>query len=121
MGPPPGRAASRRARSGGRRRPGRPGLRRSPRRGKMSGSWWTPRWPQYIEDHQYTTILPDCIDACQYTGMSVTIPTLECCPALLQCSPLTQAEAEQLAAAFRAIADPTRLRLISLLASSPGG
>jgi ArsR family transcriptional regulator len=46
---------------------------------------------------------------------------MDCCPALLQSSPLTQVEAEQLAAAFRVIADPTRLRLISLLASSPGG
>src|SRR5688572_2151175 len=53
--------------------------------------------------------------------MRVTIPTMECCPALLQSSPLTQAEAGQLAAAFRAIADPARLRLISLLASSPDG
>ena len=53
--------------------------------------------------------------------MSVTISSLECCPAVLQSSPLTQAEAEQLAAAFRAIADPARLRLLSLLASSPGG
>jgi ArsR family transcriptional regulator len=53
--------------------------------------------------------------------VSTTIPILECCPALLQSSPLTQAEAEQLAAAFRTIADPTRLRLVSLLASSPGG
>lgn len=46
---------------------------------------------------------------------------MDCCPVLLQSGPLTQTEAEQLAAAFRAIADPTRLRLISLLASSPGG
>jgi ArsR family transcriptional regulator len=46
---------------------------------------------------------------------------MDCCPALLQNSPLTQVEAEQLAAAFRAIADPTRLRLISLLSSHPGG
>ena len=53
--------------------------------------------------------------------MRVTVPGLDCCPALLQSSPLTQPEAEQLAAAFRAIADPTRLRLISLLACSPGG
>ena len=53
--------------------------------------------------------------------MKATISTLDCCPALLQSSPLTQAEAEQLATAFRAIADPTRLRLISLLASSPDG
>ena len=67
------------------------------------------------------TILLVYIDPCQYTDMRVTVPTLDCCPALFQSSPLTQAEAEQLAAAFRAIADPTRLRLISLLASSPGG
>jgi ArsR family transcriptional regulator len=53
--------------------------------------------------------------------MSATIPSMDCCPALLQSSPLTQAEAEQLASAFRTIADPTRLRLISLLASSPDG
>jgi ArsR family transcriptional regulator len=46
---------------------------------------------------------------------------MDCCPALLQSSPLTQSEAEQLASAFRVIADPTRLRLISLLASSPDG
>ena len=67
------------------------------------------------------TILPDYIDVCQYTPMKAAIPTMDCCPALLQSSPLTQSEAEQLAAAFRVIADPTRLRLISLLASSPGG
>jgi ArsR family transcriptional regulator, arsenate/arsenite/antimonite-responsive transcriptional repressor len=52
---------------------------------------------------------------------NLTIPVLDCCPALLQSSPLTQSEAEQLAAAFRVIADPTRLRLISLLASKPDG
>lgn len=67
------------------------------------------------------TILPDHIDVCQYTSMKTAISVLDCCPALLQSSPLTQVEAEQLAAAFRVIADPTRLRLISLLASSPGG
>ena len=53
--------------------------------------------------------------------MSAVTPVMECCPALLQGSPLTQAEAEQLAAAFRVIADPTRLRLLSLLANSPDG
>ncbi len=52
--------------------------------------------------------------------MRVTAPILECCPPLLN-SPLGQAEAEQLAAAFRVIADPTRLRLLSLLASKPEG
>jgi ArsR family transcriptional regulator, arsenate/arsenite/antimonite-responsive transcriptional repressor len=53
--------------------------------------------------------------------MRATIPTLDCCPAVLQSSPLTQPEAEQLAAAFKVIADPARLRLLSLLASNPGG
>jgi ArsR family transcriptional regulator len=53
--------------------------------------------------------------------MNGSIPTLACCPTLLQGSPLTQAEAEHLAAAFRVIADPTRLRLLSLLAAKPGG
>jgi ArsR family transcriptional regulator len=53
--------------------------------------------------------------------MDTVLPTLECCPTILQSSPLTQAEAEQLAAAFRVIADPTRLRLLSLLAAKPGG
>jgi ArsR family transcriptional regulator len=46
------------------------------------------------------------------------ITTTECC------SPVTgqvmsAAEAEQLAGSFRAIADPTRLRLISLVAAQP--
>src|SRR5439155_17133417 len=81
----------------------------------------TPGWPDYIEGYHYTTILQDYTRACKYTPMKAAIPTMNCCPALLQSSPLTQSEAEQLAAAFRVIADPTRLRLISLLASSPGG
>ena len=45
-------------------------------------------------------------------------PILECCAPLLN-SPLDQAEAEQLAAAFKVIADPARLRLLSILASKP--
>jgi ArsR family transcriptional regulator len=53
--------------------------------------------------------------------MDAVIPRLDCCPTILRHSPLTQAEAEQLAAAFRVVADPTRLRLLSLLAASPGG
>jgi ArsR family transcriptional regulator len=42
----------------------------------------------------------------------------ECCPPLLA-GPLDQEEAEQLAAALKALADPARLRLISHLAASP--
>jgi len=44
----------------------------------------------------------------------------ECCPQVLT-DALTEAEAEQLAVAFKALADPVRLRLLSLIASAPGG
>ena len=48
------------------------------------------------------------------------IPTLEdCCPPLLF-APLDQDEAELLAGALQALADPARLRLLSLIAACPG-
>ncbi len=43
-----------------------------------------------------------------------------CCPPLLS-APLDGAEAEQLALAFKALADPVRLRLLSLIAAAPEG
>ena len=47
------------------------------------------------------------------------IQTLEdCCPPLLS-APLDQEEAELLAGALQALADPARLRLLSLIASCP--
>ncbi len=52
--------------------------------------------------------------------MKVIAPLVECCAPLLD-SPLGQAEAEQLAAAFKVIADPARLRLLSLIASRSNG
>ncbi len=51
--------------------------------------------------------------------------TRECCPPLLA-EPLGEGDAEDLARAFAALADPVRLRLLSLIAdaqhvaSSPG-
>lgn len=49
------------------------------------------------------------------------IATIEdCCPQLLT-SPLAESEAEGLASAFKALADPVRLRLLSLIANAPGG
>lgn len=45
--------------------------------------------------------------------------TSECCPPLLE-APLAIADADQLAAAFRVLGDPARLRLLSLIATSPG-
>lgn len=44
----------------------------------------------------------------------------ECC-APLACEPLPQATAEELAALFKAVADPARLRLLSLIACHEGG
>jgi len=44
----------------------------------------------------------------------------ECCPAVLA-TPLTEKKAGELATAFAVLADPVRLRLLSLLASAPAG
>jgi ArsR family transcriptional regulator, arsenate/arsenite/antimonite-responsive transcriptional repressor len=44
----------------------------------------------------------------------------DCCPAVLA-APLSQAQAGELANDFAALADPVRLRLLSLLASAPAG
>jgi ArsR family transcriptional regulator, arsenate/arsenite/antimonite-responsive transcriptional repressor len=43
-----------------------------------------------------------------------------CCTPLLQ-APLDEAGAEELATAFKALADPVRLRLLSLIAAAAGG
>jgi len=49
------------------------------------------------------------------------IATLEaCCPPLLA-APLGEADADELATAFKALADPVRLRLLSLIAAAPEG
>jgi ArsR family transcriptional regulator len=44
----------------------------------------------------------------------------ECCPQVLTAA-LTEPEAEVLAQRFAALADPTRLRLLSLIAARPAG
>jgi len=43
-----------------------------------------------------------------------------CCPPVLQ-GRLSQADAEQLAGTFKAIADPARLRLLNFIAAQPSG
>lgn len=58
------------------------------------------------------------IDLCQY-GHVKTIATLAAtCPPLLQ-GALDAEDAERLAAALRVIADPARLRLLSLIQAQP--
>jgi ArsR family transcriptional regulator len=46
--------------------------------------------------------------------------TAACCPPL-SAQPLTAAQAEQIAPVLKALADPVRLRLMSLVASHEGG
>jgi ArsR family transcriptional regulator len=55
-------------------------------------------------------------------GSSVkSFATLEgCCPPLLA-APLNDADAGELALAFKALADPVRLKLLSLIAAAPAG
>jgi ArsR family transcriptional regulator, arsenate/arsenite/antimonite-responsive transcriptional repressor len=66
------------------------------------------------------------IDICQYRRMSKSLTVLDpaglaaCCPPL-SAEPLSQAQAEQVAPLLKALADPVRLRLMSLIASHPGG
>lgn len=43
-----------------------------------------------------------------------------CCPSILA-APLEPGEAQELALGFAALADPVRLRLLSMLASAPAG
>ncbi|QTX03580.1 ArsR/SmtB family transcription factor [Agromyces archimandritae] len=51
--------------------------------------------------------------------LEVTDVGAACCAPLLR-EPLGAADAEQLAGALRALADPTRLRLLSIVAASDG-
>ena len=57
-------------------------------------------------------------DRCQYVAMSSN--TEICCPPMFTV-PLTEEQAGELADVLKAMADPARLRLLSIIASSPGG
>ena len=48
------------------------------------------------------------------------LPVLPCCAPLSE-APLARPAAKRLAEAFRAVADPARLRLLSLIQAQPGG
>ncbi len=51
----------------------------------------------------------------------VAEPAGETCCTPLMCEPLSAEEAEEMAVLFKAIADPVRLRLVSLIACHEGG
>ncbi|MDQ6784998.1 MAG: metalloregulator ArsR/SmtB family transcription factor [Actinomycetota bacterium] len=50
----------------------------------------------------------------------VEVTVADCCPSVLA-APLDAREAGELAAAFTALADPVRLRVLSMLAAAPQG
>jgi ArsR family transcriptional regulator len=55
------------------------------------------------------------------TGSAVDVREVtRCCPSVLT-APLDATEALELAAGFSALADPVRLRVLSILAASPNG
>src|SRR6188768_1004787 len=70
--------------------------------------------------------LPQDIDFCQYRCVSNSlmvispVDTAACCPPLTA-QPLSMEQAEQVAPLLKALADPVRLRLLSLVASHDGG
>ena len=74
----------------------------------------------------YAAELAIDIDVCQYRCMSKSLPLLDpagtaaCCPPL-SAEPLSAAQAGQVAPLLKALADPVRLRLLSLVASRQGG
>jgi ArsR family transcriptional regulator len=59
------------------------------------------------------------IDICQYRPMPIK-PSTSCCAPVLT-GRLEQPQATKLAAVFRALGDPGRLRLLSFLAAQPSG
>jgi ArsR family transcriptional regulator, arsenate/arsenite/antimonite-responsive transcriptional repressor len=66
------------------------------------------------------------IDECQYRRMSKSLMVLDPAETVACCSPLTaqplsQQQAETVAPLLKALADPVRLRLMSLIASHAGG
>src|SRR5439155_24079342 len=68
----------------------------------------------------FIDILTDVSKSVNMSCMRQLIQELEACCAAFRSPPIDQGEAETLAAALRALADPARLRLVSLIAAQPG-
>jgi ArsR family transcriptional regulator len=60
------------------------------------------------------------IEPCQYEPVQPIATIAASCPPLLQ-EAIDSRQAERLAAALKVIADPARLRLLSLIQAQPGG
>ncbi|MCR2826894.1 ArsR/SmtB family transcription factor [Microbacterium sp. zg.Y909] len=55
------------------------------------------------------------------TALDASEVSAPCCAATLSREPISAAEAERLATMMKALADPARLRLLSIVAASEGG
>jgi ArsR family transcriptional regulator len=76
--------------------------------------------PSSIVVSSFIDTLTEDIDRRQYMDVAlkqIGVITEACCPQVLR-APLGADEAEEMAAALRVVADPARLRLISLLAKA---
>ena len=62
--------------------------------------------------------MPNDIDVCQYAPVQTFATIAAGCPPLLA-EPLSPEDAEQLAAGLKAVADPARLRILSLIQAQP--
>jgi len=62
----------------------------------------------------------EVIDACQYPAVTTIATLASSCPPLLA-GPLPVGDAERLARALKVIADPARLRLLSLIQAQSNG
>jgi len=65
-------------------------------------------------------ILAHRIEPCQYGAVQTIASVAACCAPLTE-EPLAAADADRLAAALKVIAEPSRLRLLSLIQSQPDG
>jgi ArsR family transcriptional regulator, arsenate/arsenite/antimonite-responsive transcriptional repressor len=78
-----------------------------------------------IDNRQYRCVsksltVLDPTDTAEGSGRSASPAGTECCPSIAA-EPLSLDQAERAAKLLKALAEPVRLRLISLIASHPGG
>ena len=80
-----------------------------------------------MDGHLYVVDVATDIDSCQYRRVSKSLPILDladaetvCCEPLTR-EPMSRDQAEQIAPMLKALADPVRLRLLSLVASHADG
>jgi ArsR family transcriptional regulator len=71
-------------------------------------------------DSDLSRDLAVAIDRCQYVPVQTFATIAASCPPLLQ-APIEPDQAEELATALKVLADPARLRLLSLIQAQPDG